>query len=489
MRSEALWIAAGRIGNAILLLLSLRVMTTLLVPAEYAVLALLTAFQSFAGLILINPVGQYLNRHTHEWHDDGSLGVRLRALSRYWLVAGGVTGVMATGWFALTRPGQIALEHGFVGLGVWLTIFAITQQGVAVNRLNMLGFRQQSVLWQLASTTLGLLFSFLLTYIQQPSALAWLAGQGMGAWLGYLGARRALHTATPVGAVVQEAGLKAMISRPDFKAFCLPLAVTTTLLWLEGNGYRFILERTWAPEVFAFFLLGLSVPAQMSALLESIIVQLVYPYFFRAVTGEAGMEQKVRAVASMVNALWPLYLLWVTFLIVGAPYALRLIADPKYHGATPWLLVGALAELARLSGNAWQMAAQAEKDFAPMLKPFAVGALGVLGAALIVALFGLPPAVFAVLLVVALFAKTGFVVMAMRARMPITVAYRRVGLAACVLVISSLVFTQLPTEVGAWPAFVYLTLAFGFVAVPMAIHVKTSPAFNYLFSFQLRGGS
>jgi hypothetical protein len=260
-------------------------MTTLLAPAEYAVLAILTAFQSFAGLILLNPVGQYLNRYTHEWHDEGTLNARLVALSRYWLVAGAVTGLFAIGWFALVgQSGYAALL--MTGLGVGLTIFAITQQGVAVNRLNMLGFRQQSVLWQLATTAMGLSFSSLLTYVY-PFALAWLVGQGAGAWLGYLGAWRSfpqnVRAVQPNGTT----DLKEIVSRADFKAFCLPLALTTAFFWLEGNGYRFILERAWQPELFAFFMLGMSLPAQMSALLESFVMQLVIsfaPWQGRSVT-------------------------------------------------------------------------------------------------------------------------------------------------------------------------------------------------------------
>lgn len=486
MRSEAFWITAGRIGNALILLASLRVMTTLLVPAEYGLLALLTAFQSFAGLILINPVGQYVTRHTHEWHDDRSLGARLHALSRFWLAAGTATGILATVWFAGSRTGYPWQQSLLIGVAVTWMIHWATAQATATSTLVMLGWQKEGVLWQLAGATLGLLFSSLLAYTQ-PSALAWLAGQGLGAWASYLGAQRALRKETRAGAVTQDARLGAMFSRPDFKRFCMPLVAVTVLLWLEGNGYRFILEQAWAPETFAFLILGLSVPAQMSALLESIVMQLVYPYFFRSVSGAADAAQKCRAVASMIDALWPLYLLWAAFLLVGSPYALRLIADPKYHGAATWLMFGALAELARLTGNIWQLVAQAEKDFAPVLGPFAIGALGVLGAGAAVAVFGLTPALFAALLVGALFAKAVAIVVAMRARMPVPVARWRVALAALILMMVGVASTWLPVEVGSLPALMYLALALCVVAIPMAIHVKTSPAVKYLFAFRLRG--
>ena len=487
MRSEALWLALGRGGNVLLSLLALRMMTTLLVPAEYAVLAILTAFQSFAGLILINPVGQYLNRYTHEWHDEGTLNARLVALSRYWLVAGAVTGLFAIGWFALVGQSDYAILL-MTGLGVGLTIFAMTQQGVAVNRLNMLGFRQQSVLWQLTATAMGLSFSSLLTYVY-PLALAWLVGQGAGAWLGYLGARRSfpqnVRAAQPDGAT----DLKEIVSRADFKAFCLPLALTTAFFWLEGNGYRFILERAWQPELFAFFMLGMSLPAQMSALLESFVMQLVYPYFFRAVAGRVGDERKQLAVASMVNALWPTYVLWSALVLLVAPYALAIVADPKYHAAARWLWVGVLAELARLTGNAWQMTAQVEKDFGPLRKPFALGALGTFGAAACTAWLGLSPSAFAMLIVTALMLKAMWIVRAMYVRMPFLIAYRRMMLAAGVLILMSSIAPVLPSAANALEASTYMALASVCAAIPLGLHVKTSPAFKHLFSYSLRGAS
>lgn len=485
LRSDAFWIAAGRIGNALILIASLRVLTALLVPEEYALLALLTAFQSFAGLILINPVGQYVSRHTHEWDDDGSLTMRLKTLAHYWLASGWVTGMLSAVWFASMRPSRFPLEYIFVGLVVWLTIFAITQQGVAVSRLNMLGFRRKSVQWQLASTALGLMLSSVFV-LAMPSALAWLMGQGLGTWVGYLGAKRALSSADSIAPATCDVSLKTLFSRPDFHKFCLPLVVVTSLLWVEGNGYRFILERVWTPTTFAFFVLGLSVPAQMSALLESVVMQLVYPYFFRSVSGEVDSTQKCRAVSNMINALLPLYLLWVAFLIVGSPYALRLVADPKYEGATAWLTFGALLELARLTGTVWLLVAQAEKDFSPAIGPFAISVLAILCAVVGAVAFDLPPVIFAAMLVGALFIKTAAIVLAMRAKMPIYIASRRLAVAASILLLIGFASKQFPVDVSPLTALVLLALSFIAIAIPIAIHIKTSTAVKYIFSFSLR---
>ena len=82
-KADLLLLIGGRICAALIALFVLRAATTLLVPEEYGKLSLLVVLQMFCGLILINPVGQYINLHTHAWWDDGSLLPRLKKYRNY----------------------------------------------------------------------------------------------------------------------------------------------------------------------------------------------------------------------------------------------------------------------------------------------------------------------------------------------------------------------------------------------------------------------
>ncbi|PKO82912.1 MAG: hypothetical protein CVU17_11190 [Betaproteobacteria bacterium HGW-Betaproteobacteria-11] len=487
MRSEALWIVGGRIANAILLLLALRMMTTLLPPDAYGLLALLTAFQAFAGLILLNPSGQYLNRHTHQWHAEGSLDSRIKAYARYWLWVSVLTGVLAAVWFAQSQAGSGLSLAYCTGLAVAAAIYLFTLQGMDVSRLNMLGYRRESVTWQLTATASGLAFSSALSFFW-PSALAWLAGQAVGAGLAHLGAWRVLRRAGKSEAEAKRYRARELLLQADFLRFALPLALVTSLLWLEGNGYRLILERAWSLSLLGLFALALSVPAQMTALLESIVTQLVYPYFFKALSGEASAPHHARIVSSMVNVLLPLYVLWGAFLLLSAPHVLRLLTDSRYHEAAQWVFVGVAAEIARLIGNAWQLVAQAEKNFAPTVLPFAVGAVGVLAGAGLSAMFAWQPGQFGHVLLAALYLKMALNVAAMRGRMPIHVSLRRLLPALAVLAVAVTASFMLPTRFDPVPALVYLLAVSAIVAVPVAIHLRTSPDVRFLFSHRLREG-
>ena len=86
----------GRVVTALIAIASLRIMTHLLEPNDYGVYVLLAAFQGFCGLLLINPVGQHINRNTHAWWDDGTLLKRFAGFNIYLsAVSGGIAIVVA----------------------------------------------------------------------------------------------------------------------------------------------------------------------------------------------------------------------------------------------------------------------------------------------------------------------------------------------------------------------------------------------------------
>jgi hypothetical protein len=99
-KSEAVIVAVGCVLNAVVGLGDFAAMTRLLPPSEYALVALLNGFAAFAGLLFINPSGQWLQRHLHEWHDGAELGQRLRENLIYW------------SWFALALGASADVWYG-----------------------------------------------------------------------------------------------------------------------------------------------------------------------------------------------------------------------------------------------------------------------------------------------------------------------------------------------------------------------------------------
>ena len=66
-------IAFGRVISVVLLLLTMKVLTTLLPPNEVGRVYLVTSLIAFFSAVFVGPAGMYMNRHLHVWNDDGTV--------------------------------------------------------------------------------------------------------------------------------------------------------------------------------------------------------------------------------------------------------------------------------------------------------------------------------------------------------------------------------------------------------------------------------
>ena len=488
MRSEILWITGGRVLTALIGLASLRVMTHLLDPGTYATLALLVAFQGFAGLVLLNPVGQYFNRHLHQWYDDGTLPERFRALSLYWGVSALVAGAASAIWFAFTPEKSLAYHPVVYGISVALAVYAVTWHGAATSRLNMLGERRSSVTWQLAGVVARLGASWVLA-TWEPTAIYWLVGQALGSFVCAFGADKALMAiARRAANNSASTGLREMFFQRAFAKFGIPLALITALTWVENDGYRLILGGTSDFEMLGLFFLALGIPASLTAHLQQIVQQILYPHFFRGLVSAATPEQKQQLVSNMINTLLPVYLLYGAFLVVTGRHFLYLLADTKYHAAAGWIIYGVLIEIVRLVGGLWILSAQANKDFRPAIAPFLVGAALVLGAACTSAWALLSLQLFAWVFVGAFSAQYALLVLFMKRALYVAMDWKRTGSAFTVFVAAIVTSTFPATPFGVVGNLFFLTTVFLMMVVPAGWHLRTSAALRDLLSHRLRQG-
>lgn len=477
---ELFAVAAGRIASALAAIVVLYAMTRLLPVREYTLVALFTAFQSFAGLVLGNPAGQWLTRHVHEWHDSRVLLHHHSLLNRFVGVGAALTGLACGFWFVGVSHGtvtQAVVAGGALFGAVWFSTYAMSSAMV----LNALGYRQVSVIWQIAMAWLPLGFSIVFA-AYRPEAVAWLAGQAAGSGVASLvvrlGLNRLLREQT-------EKTPSAFYLDAAYWRYALPLAALTSMMWLYGNGYRFVLERSWDATTLGLFLLALSIPAQMTAVMESVVMQYAYPYYFRRIAGSADVELQAEATSSMTNALLPLYWVWGGFLCLAAPQVLYVIAAPQYHGAVQWLIAGTLLEVARLSANAWTLTAQARKDFRPLVVPAALGAFGSLAAAIITYRAGGSPWFFAGGLLLAAVLQSILSIHRARGMLPIRLSTKRAAFAGAVLLGALFLSFPLQTNRGVASSLAIILLAAGVTGWVAFQHLRSAAFFHALLRQKL----
>jgi O-antigen/teichoic acid export membrane protein len=481
--AELLVVSAGRALNATLSLFGFVVLTRTLPPEEYALIVLLTAFSSFAGLVLLNPAGQWVSRHLHEWHDQGCLGEYLSELLHLiFIVSLGVGGVAAIWYF---NSGD---KDFFSAIGVGAVVAGLVNFSTAAlayaAALNSLGFRSSSIFVQVAVNGFGLLFAVLLV-TQCTSAIFWVLGLALGAVIAFLGARYKIQRVV-VFPPTQRARLRGsfFIEQP-FLLYAWPLTVVTVLMWIETSGYRFVLERVWSARELGLFLMALSVPAQLTAILESIVTQFVNPYFFRGLAGVTDKVRIGRITSAVTGTLLPLYWIWGGGLFLIAPQFLFLVAGKSYHAAAEWMVGGVLLEVARLTANAWLVSAQASKEFRPMTAPFSAGALVCILACLLVLAFDGPASAVAAGMVAAAVTKSVLVVVRARKLLPVSVPLGRVGLSALPLVLGLMAYLPLSCDRGASFSLAVLFCAGAAVLVFGSLHLRTARECHVLLQQKL----
>lgn len=366
---DFLWVGIGRLVTALVGLASVRLSTSLLPPDQYGVLALLATFQVFCGIFLVNPVGQYINRHTHGWAEDGTLLPRL-ARYRTWVIIAALAGALASGVWAMTQPITVG-ERILVMAVVTLMVVAATWNGTSLWLLNMLGYRAQSVGWGGATVLLALLLSYAFTSFA-GSGLAWFAGQAVGMAIGAFGAGIEVRRALPVA----KAGRFPLLEPGVLRGYILPLAVATGFMWWLLSGYRLLVEVHWGLAALGYAAVGLMLASQLWGLAETLAMQFLFPLFYRRIASSDRPDASL-AFPDLLNTLGPVYLVLAAATLVAGPALLALLVDVAYAGVLPFVLMGTAIECCRALGNVLATAAQVERRMFALVPPYAAGALAV----------------------------------------------------------------------------------------------------------------
>jgi len=373
LNRDLMLISGGRLASVLIALISMRVVTSLLTPQQYGELVLLMIVPMFCGLFLVNPVGMYLNLHTHSWWDDGTLWLRLRSYRGYILAVSFIGGALTLG---MTKQ-HSSQELLCTALVMFVMIATGTWNATFVPMLNMLGFRMSSVLWGTITLIGGLTCSIFFYHWLTQSVTSWIAGQAVGMMVGALGARYVLQRHK--FRTEFSGAHPSFLDKKTILTYCLPLALATGLMWLQLSGYRFLIEAYWGLTELAFLAIGLQVAGQVWSLVESLATQFLYPLFYRQVSEKEGGPDAEMAFSDLINSLIPVYIVLAGSIISGAPYLLRVLVAPEFQQANIFLMLGAGIEMCRVLGNLFSNAAHVNRKTKSLTVPYAIGATISLG--------------------------------------------------------------------------------------------------------------
>ena len=178
MNKDFLLITSGRVIQGLIGVVSVRVLTSLLSPAEVGNYFLILSIVGLCVLTLVSPFGMYVNRRLHKWDAEGNLLGRLAAGNLY-LAAIAIFSMLAV--LVLNRSFGVGNSIPLAGFMCVAGLYAYVSTGnqTVVPALNMLGNRKAFVFYTAATLILGLTFSTAFSLVFSRTALAWLSGQAL----------------------------------------------------------------------------------------------------------------------------------------------------------------------------------------------------------------------------------------------------------------------------------------------------------------------
>ncbi|PKM99008.1 MAG: hypothetical protein CVU79_00380 [Elusimicrobia bacterium HGW-Elusimicrobia-3] len=372
MNRDFLILSTGRIIQSAIGIVSIRLLTSLLSPAEVGNYYLIFAVIGFCTLTFISPLGFYMNRKLHGWAEHRIAVSRYKRLHHYLLL------VFILSFFAVFLLNKTVGIGGSLGalqfaLITGLFLYLSTCNQAIIPAFNMLGRRIHFVVFMALTLCLGLLFSILLVELVSRSAFYWVLGQvialGVVAIIAWFYFGEVLKSYSPTNTV---SGPEPEPIRQIF-SFIWPLGLTFFFMWGQNLSYRIIVEKTAGLEFLGMLGVGFGIAAGMAAAMESVVQQLYFPLFYDGIN-TSDPVRRTQAWNSMAKATLPLYAAFAVMVSCLSPFLMKLLAGERFHASYLFLLCGAWVEFFRMSNNILAGVAHSEMQTRHLVKSYFAGA-------------------------------------------------------------------------------------------------------------------
>jgi len=366
----------GRITQALLALVALRVMTGMLSPEEVGRWSLLLAVTSFFVLGLVNPVGMFINRRLHAWVEFG----RIKRYMLYYIVYLCFVSLLAALLLYISSfVYEIVpnMEFTWLVLLVCGSVVFATLNQTYIPSLNLLGYRGWFVLLTLATVTTALVGSMLFVDWFKPTAEMWQLGQLVGQLLFALvgggvffhyAKKHKKNNSDESSNRITYAKLVLVFS------FAWPLVLSVLFTWVQSQSYRFIVQDMIGLQLLGLFVVGYGVAASIIGVFESIISTYFIPSYYKRISSE-DKDEHALAWREYASAMLVGLMLTIAVVIAVSDELAFVLLDASFSQAAQYIVWGALAEAARVIVATYALLAHAGMDTKKLIIPNALAAL------------------------------------------------------------------------------------------------------------------
>lgn len=368
-------IVIGRFFQIILAFLTVKLATTLLTPAAYGQMSQLVALTSGFTLVLVNPVGMFINRRLHTWELQGKVPQYFMRYGLYLLLICFFSAffISVVNYFSPIIDGMHVI---WIIIIVCLSLFFNTANQTFIPSLNLLDFRNWFVVLTLATLIASLILSVFICYILAAAPEYWQLGQVLGqAILGIVAGIIFFRLLKP--AVVQPHSSHTSSGLVTLITFAWPLAFSVGLTWLQSQSYRFTVSNEVGLTALGLFVAGYGISAAIIASFESVLTTYFLPKFYRQIASNDN-QQQIQAWQQYAEAVLPALLLTSAFIIGFAHELTQILLGSKFQAAWSFVIWGAFAEAGRVIVATYAFIAHARMKTYSLLLPNLIGAVSAL---------------------------------------------------------------------------------------------------------------
>lgn len=377
----------GRAAQFLLALAMMRVATTLLSPEEIGRVSLILTTIAFFALFLVSPVGTFINRRLHAWQASGVARHYLICYVSYLLLVALIAAI-GLSLFYVMGLADFGISIGWLIFLVCGSLLFNTINQTAIPSLNLLGDSGRFMLLSVATIAASFACATLFVQMFWPSAQYWLLGllfgqtlMGViGAWILFARLQKTEIPSIPPAIFRRH--------RQTLFGFAWPVAIAAGLGWVQGQGYRYLMEEQLGLAQLGLFVAGYGISAGMIAGFESVITTYFQPRLFRDVSMSHPVRQ-AQAWRRYAAAVIPSLLLTVAFIVMLAPELTRILLGKDFQPAADYVVWGVLAEAARVLVGIYSLIAHVHMRTRWLIAPNLVGAiLSIAFCALLIPRFG-----------------------------------------------------------------------------------------------------
>ena len=376
MERDIVVIGIGRFIQMAITFVMIKVISIYLSTEHVASFLLIIAILNYFSLTWVNPMGQYVNRRLHSWHDNKTV-IKNFFLYNYYIIAVSLISMFVTYILKVTIGIVGNVDTLWLVVVVTVGVYCLNLTFTIVPALNMFGFRVAFVvfssLWQLFS----ILLSVLSINLFGARAEIWLLGQIVSQAVFSLISFWYLKKVLGEGYGFKFHGTFSSLGKEKLRqlaAFCLPMSVSTGLMWILYDSFRFIVEKAVSLDYLGRLSMGIYIAAKIGAAVETLIQQVLFPNYYHDINSN-NLHDRQKAWYQLSHMALPIIITTTIYSIALSPFLMRILGSSKFYSSYYLIAFGAVVYFFRMMSNIISMVSQSEYQTKSLIVPYLSGAL------------------------------------------------------------------------------------------------------------------